>query len=127
MATPQIARSLAEVLEDIIGNFEQMIRSEFRLAKTEMREEAAKAVNPALRAGLGLLLATYGGGFLLLAAVYAMTLIMAAWLAALVVGGVLTLIGALVAAAAIARMKNFNPGSENSAQENFEWAKNRIK
>jgi hypothetical protein len=37
-------RSFSEVVQDIIGNVQEIVRSEVRLA-TEMREEAAKA-NP---------------------------------------------------------------------------------
>ena len=32
-------RSLTEVVEDIIGNIQQIVRSEVRLAKTEIQEE----------------------------------------------------------------------------------------
>ena len=61
------------------------IRSEFRLAKTEIREEAVVAGKAATIAGSGAVLALYAGGFLLLACVYALQLVVAAWLAALIV------------------------------------------
>jgi hypothetical protein len=35
-------RSLSDVLQDIIRNVQEIVRSEVRLAKTEIREEAAK-------------------------------------------------------------------------------------
>jgi uncharacterized membrane protein YqjE len=67
MATPQMQRSFPEVLQDIVGNLQEIIRSEFRLAKTELKEEAARASKPAATFGVGLVLGFYGIGFLLLA------------------------------------------------------------
>jgi len=37
------SRSVTEVLQDVIGNIQEMVRSEVRLAKTEIRQEAIKA------------------------------------------------------------------------------------
>ena len=41
-------RSLSEVLQDIIHNVQEIVRSEVRLAETEIREEAAKAKSSTL-------------------------------------------------------------------------------
>jgi uncharacterized membrane protein YqjE len=40
-------RSLSDVLQDILRNVQEMVRSEVRLAKTEIREEAVKAKSSA--------------------------------------------------------------------------------
>jgi uncharacterized membrane protein YqjE len=123
-------RSVPEVLQDIIGNFEQIIRSEFRLAKTEIREEASLAVKPVSILGVGLVLGALGLGFLLLAAVYALSLVIAAWLAALVVGGVLALVSSILVASSSANLKQLNPTPDKtirSLEENVQWAKNQIK
>jgi hypothetical protein len=56
---PQIHRSVQEVLQDIVGNLQEIIHSEFRLAKAELKEEAVRASKPAAyirdRAGFWLL------------------------------------------------------------------------
>jgi uncharacterized membrane protein YqjE len=130
MPAPQMQRSVPEVLQDIIGNFEQIIRSEFRLAKTEIREEASLAVKPVSILGVGLVLGVLGLGFLLLAAVYALSLVIAAWLAALVVGGVLALVSSILVASSSANLKQLNPKPDKtirSLEENVQWAKNQIK
>jgi uncharacterized membrane protein YqjE len=130
MPAPQMQRSVPEVLQDIIGNFEQIIRSEFRLAKTEIREEASLAVKPVSILGVGLVLGVLGLGFLLLAAVYALSLVIAAWLAALVVGGVLALVSSILVASSSANLKQLNPTPDKtirSLEENVQWAKNQIK
>ena len=90
MATPQTQRSVPELLQNIVNNLQEIIRSEFRLAKTEFKDEAGKAAKPAATFGTGLVLSFYGIGFLLLAAVYGLSTIMAGWMAALLVGAVLT-------------------------------------
>ena len=36
-------RSIASVLSDIVGNVQEIVRAEVRLAKTEVREEIGKA------------------------------------------------------------------------------------
>ena len=41
----QTERSFAELLQDIAANVQEIIRSEFRLAKAEVREEAVDAVS----------------------------------------------------------------------------------
>src|SRR6476661_7322647 len=90
MATPQ--RSFPDVLQDIIINLQQIIRYEFRLAKTEIAEKAIEGARPAITFGVGLVLAFYGVGFLLLACVYALSAAIAAWLAALLVGAVVGIV-----------------------------------
>jgi len=130
MASPQMQRTFPEVLQDIIGNFEQIIRSEFRLAKTELREEAAKAGKPGAAAGIGLVVTLYGVGFLLLAAVYGLATLMATWLAALFVGAILAIIGAIFLASGMARLRRLSPRPDKtirSLEENAQWAKDQIK
>jgi uncharacterized membrane protein YqjE len=95
MPTPQMQRSVPEVLQDIIGNVEEFIRSEFRLAKTELSEKASDAAQSAKTLSVGLLLGFMDLGFLLLAAVYAFAVIMSTWFAALLVGAVLAVIASI--------------------------------
>ena len=40
---PANERSFADVFQDIVRNIQEIVRSEVRLAKTEIRDEAAKA------------------------------------------------------------------------------------
>ena len=85
-------RSVPEVLQDIIGNMEEIIRSELRLAKAEIKDEAAKAAKPGTTLGIGLVLGFYGLGFVLLAAVYALSSVVTTWMAALIVGAGLAVV-----------------------------------
>ena len=130
MATPPMQRSFPEVLQDIVGNLQEIIRSEFRLAKTEIKEEAAKAAKPAATFGVGLVLGFYGIGFLLLASVYGLSTVMAGWLAALLVGAILAIVAIALLSSSGKKLKRVNPTpykTMRSLEENVQWAKHPIK
>jgi uncharacterized membrane protein YqjE len=130
MATPQTQRSFPEVLRDIVGNLQEIVRSEFRLAKSELKEEAAKAAKPAATFGVGLVLGFYGMGFLLLASVYGLSTVMAGWLAALLVGTILAIVAIALMSTSGKKLKRVNPTPDKTIQsleENVQWAKHQIK
>jgi len=130
MSTPQLHRTVPELLGNIVDNIQQIIRSEFRLAKAELQEKASRASKPATTLGAGFLLGLYGLGFLLLAAVYALSTIMGAGLAALIVGGVLALVSIVLVNSSANKLKALNPAPEKTIQtlqENLQWAKDQIK
>jgi len=119
-------RTLPEVVHDIIGNVQEILRSEFRLAKTEIKEEAAEAAGPIVMLGIGALLGAYALGFLLLAAVYGLATIMTTWSAALLVGAVVAVVAVVMINVARGRLKRVNVKPEKliaSLQENVRWAK----
>jgi Flp pilus assembly protein TadB len=127
---PQMQRSFQDVLQDIIGNIQQIIRYEFRLAKTEIKEHTAKVARPVAGIAAGLALAFYAVGFLLLAAVYGLSLLLSAWAAALVVGVVVAVLSAVVVASSAKRLRSVNLTPEKTAstlEENAEWAKHQMK
>ncbi len=82
---PGSVRSVSDVLRDIIGNVQEIVRSEVRLAKEELREEARQAKPAGLLLVLGALAAAFAILFLLLAIVYALSIIIPNWAAGLVV------------------------------------------
>jgi Putative Actinobacterial Holin-X, holin superfamily III len=130
MATPQTQRSVPELLQNIVNNLQEIIRSEFRLAKTEFKDEAGKAAKPAATFGTGLVLGFYGIGFLLLAAVYGLSTIMAGWMAALLVGAVLTAIAIATLVSSAKKLKRVNLSPDKTIQnleENVQWAKQQVK
>ena len=130
MATPQTQRSVPELLQNIVGNLQEIIRSEFRLAKTEVKEEAAKAAKPAATFGAGLVLGFYGIGFLLLAAVYGLSTVMAGWMAALLVGAVLAIVAMALMSSSGKKLKRIDPTPDKTIQsleENVQWAKRPVK
>jgi uncharacterized membrane protein YqjE len=130
MATPQAQRSVPEVLGDIVGNLQDIIRSEFKLAKTELREEAARASVPVATFGTGLALGFYALGFLLLAAVYALSTVISVWASALIVGFVLAIVAVALVTSSTKKLKHVDPTPDKtmrSMEENVQWAKDQIK
>jgi uncharacterized membrane protein YqjE len=70
------------VLKDIIGAVQKIVRGEARLAKAEVREEAAKAWKPVRLLLAGAIVGLLAAAYLLLGIVDAMTLAIPAWAAA---------------------------------------------
>jgi uncharacterized membrane protein YqjE len=130
MTAPQMQRSVPEILEDIVSNLTQIVQAEFRLAKTELKEGAEKVAGPGAMLGAAVALGLYGLGFLLLAAVYALTLVMAGWLAALIVGGVLAVAAGILISAGGMKLKRANLTPDKTIrtlEEDVQWAKQQIK
>lgn len=123
-------RTLPEVMNHIVGNIQEIIGAEFQLAKTETKEEISRASTPAATLGAGLVICFFALGFLLLAAVYALSIVIAAWLAALLVGVTLTVAGIALISYGDKKLKEVNVLPEKTAdslKENMQWAKNQIK
>ena len=130
MTAPQMQRSVPEILEDIASNLTHIVRAEFRLAKTELKEGAEKVAGPGAALGAGVALAFYGLGFLFLAAVYALSLVMAGWLAALIVGGVLAVTAGILIGAGGMKLRRVNLAPDKTIrtlEEDVQWARQQIK
>ena len=123
-------RSFSIVLQDIVGNIQDIVRSEVRLAKTEIREEAAKAKSATILMGGGAICGVFGVLFVLLAMVYGLARIMPDWAAALSVGIALAVMAGLTISAAMKRITQIRPAQEKTIQslkENVEWSKQHTK
>lgn len=119
-------RSFSEVLQDIIGNVREIVRSEVRFAKTEVWEEAAKSKISAQLFCAGGITAVFSILFLLLTVVYALSMVMPQWAAALTVGLVLALTASTLLTQGMGRFKKIFPATEPTVEikkENVEWSK----
>ena len=126
----QIHRSIPEVLQDIVGNILEIVRSEFRLAKAELKEEASRASKPVATFGIGMVFGFYGIGFLLLSLVYWLTTLMAVWLATLLIGAGLAIVAITLMSFSGKKLKRVNPTPDKtirSLEENVLWTKHPIK
>ncbi len=127
---PENDRSIASVLGDIVGNVQQIIRAEVRLAKIEVSEAIARAGRGTVIAAAGALLCMMALGFVLLAAVYALALVWPAWAAALTVGVGVGVIGGVCVSAGLSKLKQVSlapPKTIATLQENIQWAKTRAR
>ncbi len=123
-------RSIADVLQDIVRNVQDIVRSEVRLAKSELLDELAKvkAAAPLLIfGGVASLLAAL---FLIWTVVYALALVLPMWAAALIVTAMLAIAGGLTISAALKKLRKVDPKPERtiaSVKENVQWAKQQVK
>ncbi|HEY4817647.1 MAG TPA: phage holin family protein [Candidatus Acidoferrum sp.] len=126
----QNGRSMAEVLQDIVANIQEIFRSEFRLAKAEIHEETTKIARSSIPLGVGVLLALYAFGFILLAAVHALGTVVDAWLAALIVGVTVLVISMILVSIGRKRLKEVKVVPEKTigtVKENVQWARHQIR
>jgi len=121
-------RSIADVLGDIVDNLQEIIRAEVRLAKAELREEAARAKRGVVFLAAAALLGTMALGFFLLAAVYGLATVMPPWSAALIVAAAVAVIAAIMVSIGLKGFKDLGlPKTAATIQENVQWAKTRVK
>ena len=121
-------RSIADVIGDVVGNVQQIVRAEMRLARAELREDVIKVKRGATLVAAGALVGILAIGFVLLAAVYGLATVVAPWLAALIVAASA---GLIAAACIVGGLKSFNdlglPRTAATLEENIQWAKTRVK
>jgi uncharacterized membrane protein YqjE len=130
MQNAQNGRSMAEVLQDIVGNIQEIFRSEFRLAKVEISKETAKAARSSVPLGIGLVLALYAFGFILLAIVHALSAVVDAWLASLIVGVAVLVVSVILVSVGRKRLQQVKVVPEKTIgtmKENVQWAKHQIR
>jgi len=126
----QNGRSMAEVLQDIVANIQEIFRSEFRLAKAEIHEETTKFARSSVPLAIGVILALYALGFILLAAVHGLALVVDSWLAALIVGVAVLVISLTLVSIGRKRLKQVKVVPEKTlgtVKENLQWAKHQIR
>jgi len=118
-------RPISDVLHAIAGNLQDIIRSELRLARSEFNEELGKSSSAAIMLGVGLLILAFSGLFALLAIVFALSMVVPAWAAALIVAAGAGLLAAMFVALGIKRFKAVRGAPKTAAtlKENVEWAK----
>lgn len=123
-------RSIVDVLNDIFGNLQDIVRSEIRLAKAEVSDELRGAKASALGLGVALLTSAFAALFLLLSAMYALSLVMSIWAAALCVGvamAIVSTVAFLISGRRMRARRTVAPRTAASTKENLEWAKQSIK
>lgn len=129
-AESQPEGSIATLLQDIVGNIQGIIRSEVKLAKAEVTEDASAMGKAAGMLVAGAVLGIYALGILLLFLVYALEGPLPDWLAALIVGLVVAAIAGVLVKIGLARVKSVNPAPEktiDSVKEDIQWVKQQTR
>jgi uncharacterized protein YoxC len=122
-------RSVSDVLQDIFGNVQDIVRSEVRLARAEIKTEAQKTAKAGKSLVAGGILAFYAGGVLLLAAVYGLSNVLAPWLAALVVGAFVAVVAATLISIGRSHLRLVNKPEKTikTMKEDVQWLRDQTR
>jgi uncharacterized membrane protein YqjE len=121
-------RSTADIVKDIVGNVQEIIRSEIRLAVVEMREKAVQAGKASALMAAGAIVGLYALAFFLVVVYNALALW--PWLSALIVGVVLAIVAGALLWIGRNKIRRVTPKPEQTVatvKEDIEWVKNRKK
>ena len=113
------------LLRDFVTEAQNLITQEIRLAKAEIRHEARLAGKGATGVVIGAGLALLGALALTACLIAALGTLMPVWVAALVVGGLFLLVGAMIAMGGISKLKTVDPRPRETTatlKEDREWA-----
>lgn len=120
------SRSLGEIIGDVSQDLTTLIRQEFDLAKTELKEEGTKTAKSAGMLG-GAGLAGYFAVFFLSATVmFALDEVMDLWLAALIVAVLWAVAAAILGVIGRKRLQASSPQlpqTQQTLKEDVRWAK----
>jgi uncharacterized membrane protein YqjE len=121
-------RSLGDIVGDIAADLSSMVRSELELAKTEAKQEVAKAGRGAGLFGGAAISGYFALLFLSLFVMYLLDNAMALEWAALIVFAVWAIAAAVMAVLGRKQIKTFDPKlstTQKTLKEDVQWAKNQ--
>lgn len=122
-------RSIPEMFSDIAGHIQEIIRSEFALAKVEVKDKTAKAAPAVGRLGVGVGLGLFALGFFLLMIMFLLSLVLPMWLGALIVWVIVGSIALVLVGSGMAGLRRVRPAPERTVRtvkENVQWAKEQM-
>jgi uncharacterized membrane protein YgdD (TMEM256/DUF423 family) len=113
------------LFSELVGEATTLVRKEVELAKTEMSDKVNQATTGTVSLAAGGMVAFAGVLFLVLAATLGLATIVEPWLAALIVGGVIAIIGWIMVAVGKRKLsaQALQPRRTiGTLQEDKEWA-----
>jgi apolipoprotein N-acyltransferase len=123
-------RPLSQIVQDIVARLTEIVRSEFQLARAEVRADMTQVARAGVFLAIGAIFGLYALGFMLLAVVYALGTLVAPWLSALIVGVAVGVIAAIFLQVGRTRMKQADLKPDKtirSLQENVSWMKKQVR
>jgi Putative Actinobacterial Holin-X, holin superfamily III len=112
-------RPVGDLVRQLSEQLSVLVRDEIRLAQLELTRKGKKAgIGAGLLGGSGLI-ALYGTGCLIAGAVAALSLVLAVWAAALIVGGGLFLAAGVVGLAGRSSLRTATPPVPQEAAESI--------
>ncbi len=119
-------KSIADLLRDLYQEFATMVDRQLALAKAEAAGAAEAAGRGVAVIAAGGVVVLVGFIYLMLALVFALSRAMPGWAAALIVGGVLGVAGAIAVRAGVARLRAVGrllPETRQTLRQDQAWAR----
>jgi len=110
----QDPRSIAAVMHGIVGNVEDLVQAQVRLAKAELIQVVRQRGRAAKVLGVGAALGQLALGFLLLAGVSLLATRIPLWAAALIVGGTVGVAAVALIVVGAGRLRHIPPAATTS-------------
>lgn len=126
---PGSGTSLASLVSGIISDAQELIKQQVAMLRHEIKEDMRKTKEVATSMGVGVGIGILGVILLCFMLVYLLALIpgIALWAAFGIIGGILVIVGGILAYLGKKRFESFNSLADESAQalkENVEWITN---
>ena len=116
-----------ELVKKLSTQLSDLIRGEMALARAELTAKGKRAGTGAGLAGAGGVLALYGGGALVAAAIAGLATVLDVWLAALIVGVVLLVVAGELAMAGKSLIQKATPPVPSEAVQNVQLDVDTVK
>lgn len=127
---PKVDRSIATLLSDLASETMLLFRQELALVRAELHEKVSRAGQGAGALGAGALIAYSGWLAIVAAMILALTIVWPAWLAAVVVGAVIVVIGIVLMLIGRSRLntEKLKPTRTlRTLREDEAWLKERLR
>lgn len=106
MAANGDSRGLMDIVNNLIGDFRALLRQEIELVRAEVSQKVSRMGASAAVIAVGAAFAFAGMLALLACAIIALALIIPWWASTLAIGGFLVLLGGILAAVGLQRLRN---------------------
>jgi hypothetical protein len=113
-------RSLGELVQDLSRQTSTLIRQEMRLAQAELAEKGRHATKGAGMFGGAGVVALYGVGALVAAAIIGLSTVLEPWIAAAAIGAALLLVGGILALTGKKEIEEAGPAKPQLALESMQ-------
>ena len=123
-------RSIGDLFSDLTADVRVLVRQEVALARAEISDKASHLGRNAATIAIGAVLLFVGFEAIVATAIIALSLVLPAWLSALIVGAVLALVGGLLAWRGYQDFKERGVVPQEtveSLKEDAQWAKEQLK
>jgi hypothetical protein len=124
------ARSTSEILRDVVRDVQELLRSEVRLAKAEVTEQANRAKSAGGWIGAAAVAGLFAGMCFIAFCIGLLAMAMPIWAASLIMAFLLGGAGAVLYARGKDRLRNFHAVPEQTVEtikEDIAWLKQRTR